>query len=166
LGGLLSGPSFSRDDWESSVSVDQLPPKNGPDYSIKPNTHLFTNKLDLEQRFIKFMTGIDVDFSGLLPEFGRLCSLKESAGKVRTIAIVDPITNWLLKPLHNWLFSILRSIPNDGTFDQERPIKLLMEKSKGKFIGSCDMSAATDRLPVVLQAEILSHILGKKTAYA
>jgi len=41
-----------------------------------------------------------------------------------------------------------------------------MEKSKGKFIGSCDMSAATDRLPVVLQAEILSHILGKKTAYA
>jgi hypothetical protein len=32
----------------------------------------------------------------------------------------------------------------------------LSRKSTDKFIGSCDMSAATDRLPILLQQHILS----------
>jgi hypothetical protein len=46
----------------------------------------------------------------------------EAAGKIRVIAIVDPITQWVLKPLHDWLFSILANIPQDGTFNQDLPI--------------------------------------------
>lgn len=98
-----------------------------------------------------------------VPAFGRLVKLYEAAGKVRIIAIVDPITNWLLKPLHDWVFAILREIPNDGTFDQDKPLKPLAEIGK-KFLGSCDMSAATDRLPVKLQALLLGHIFGPKIA--
>lgn len=98
-----------------------------------------------------------------VPAFGRLVKLYEAAGKVRIIAIVDPLTNWLLKPLHDWVFAILREIPNDGTFDQDKPLKPLAELGK-KFLGSCDMSAATDRLPVKLQALLLGHIFGPKIA--
>lgn len=46
----------------------------------------------------------------------------------------------------------------DGTFDQLRPIKRLLKMSNGKGLYSLDLSAATDRLPVVLQARLLDHI--------
>lgn len=106
-----------------------------------------------------------------IPAAGRLVKLYEAAGKVRIIAIVDPLVNWLLKPLHEWVFAILRSIPQDGTFDQDKPINELVARvkqrdAKTRFIGSCDMSAATDRLPVALQAMILGHIFGPKIAKA
>jgi len=59
------------------------------------------------------------------PILGRLVNLREAAGKIRTIAIVDPITQWVLKPLHLWLFNIVKRIPSDGTFDQVGPIRSL-----------------------------------------
>jgi hypothetical protein len=89
--------------------------------------------------------------------------LKEAAGKVRVIAIVDPFTNWVLKPLHKWIFSVLRQIPQDGTFDQGAPLKKIVGHPFG---GSCDMSAATDRLPVKLQSALLSSIIGRTLADA
>lgn len=100
---------------------------------------------------------------------GRLCLLKEAAGKVRVIAIVDAITNWALKPIHEWVFSILKYLPQDGTFDQDSPLLRLREesmKSDDKYIGCCDMSAATDRLPVKLQSYLLAHVLGHEIAEA
>lgn len=100
---------------------------------------------------------------------GRFAALYEAAGKIRIIAIVDPITQWALKPVHLWIFNILRRIPQDGTFDQDKPINLLMDlsrKSKDKFIGSCDMSAATDRLPILLQMHLLSWRFGPTWAKA
>jgi hypothetical protein len=98
---------------------------------------------------------------------GRLVALKEAAGKIRIIAIVDPLTQWALKPLHDWIFAVLGKIPQDGTFDQALPISRLMKissKSRDRFIGSCDMSAATDRLPVSLQSQILAHKFGSQFA--
>lgn len=61
----------------------------------------------------------------LVPYMGRLVKLYEAAGKIRVIGVVDPITNWLLKPLHDWIFSILAQIPQDGTFNQDKPLKEL-----------------------------------------
>jgi hypothetical protein len=101
--------------------------------------------------------------------FGRLVSLYEAAGKIRIIAIVDPLTQWVLKPLHDWIFSILKSLPQDGTFDQAKPIFDLLDlsrRSKDKFIGSCDLSAATDRLPIKLQIALLRERFGSTLAYS
>jgi len=104
------------------------------------------------------------------PNFlGKLALLNEAAGKVRVIAVVDPLTQWALRPLHKWLMAILSKIPQDGTFDQYQPIQRLnslVRKSKDKFVGSADMSAATDRLPVSLQERLLSYKLGKDFAKA
>lgn len=121
------------------------------------------------EKFARFVKWLSVSLFGkpetYVPAFGRLVKLFEAAGKVRIIAIVDPLTNWLLKPLHDWVFAILRQIPQDGTFDQEKPL-IPLSKSGKTFIGSCDMSAATDRLPVRLQACLLGHIFGPKIAKA
>jgi hypothetical protein len=82
-----------------------------------------------------------------------LCKLgfkKEAAGKLRIFAMVDPITQWVLGPLHEKTFKILSAIPQDGTFDQIKPVLRLIERKPNGPYYSFDLSSATDRLPVVL----------------
>jgi len=65
------------------------------------------------------------------------------------------------------LFKFLKSLPNDGTFDQNLSVQRCMEKvaiAKKSF--GYDLSAATDRLPIELQVSILSSLIGKETAVA
>jgi len=94
-------------------------------------------------------------------ELGKLGFKDEPAGKVRAFAMVDCVTQWVLKPLHDRIFEILRLIPQDGTFDQERPLAHLSELgAKGVKLYSYDLSAATDRLPVLIQATLLSALIG------
>lgn len=71
--------------------------------------------------------------------------------------MVDIWTQTVLYPLHETLFTFLKRLPNDGTFDQNLSVKRVMEKSLkfGKSFGY-DLSAATDRLPLDLQKSILS----------
>jgi hypothetical protein len=88
---------------------------------------------------------------------GRLNIVLELKGKARVIGITDQWSQWLLKPLHDALSDILKEIPEDGTFNQLKPVKVLMECNKGsKTFNSLDLSNATDRLPVKLQSDILN----------
>jgi len=65
---------------------------------------------------------------------GRLSEKEEAAGKIRVFAITDSITQSLLAPLHDFLFGLLRQLPEDGTFDQGRPLEnLMIRKGKGEF---------------------------------
>lgn len=88
---------------------------------------------------------------------GRLSVVYDQAGKARVVAI----TNWwiqlALKPLHESIFRLLRQIPTDGTFDQIKPLKELLSRPNGHMYYSFDLSAATDRLPIDLQVQILHH---------
>jgi hypothetical protein len=96
---------------------------------------------------------------------GRLALLEEPAGKVRVVALLDVWSQWALKPLHNWIFDLLRSIPQDGTFDQLKPVKTLLGKvSNDTTIYSYDLSAATDRLPVIIQELLLAQVFGESFA--
>lgn len=88
-----------------------------------------------------------------LSRIGKLGLVKEAAGKVRVFAMVDPWTQWLLYPLHKDIFSLLRRIPMDGTFNQTRPLRFA---SKWPCMYSYDLSSATDRLPILLQTKIIS----------
>lgn len=90
---------------------------------------------------------------------GRLGFKEEAAGKVRAFAYVDAFTQWLMKPLHDAIFELLALIPQDGTLNQMAPIKRLLEtKPKGPFY-SFDLSAATDRLPLIIQKALLSPFM-------
>jgi hypothetical protein len=96
---------------------------------------------------------------------GRLSVKIEPAGKARVFAMVDYWTQVALKPLHEYIFSILREIPQDGTFNQLKPVKRLIENTKSdQKIYSFDLSAATDRLPVLLQGLLLWQIFGRHFA--
>jgi hypothetical protein len=88
---------------------------------------------------------------------GRLSVVYDQAGKARVVAI----TNWwiqlALKPLHNSIFDSLRRISTDGTFNQVKPLdNLLSNALPGHKFYSFDLTAATDRLPIDLQEDILS----------
>jgi len=72
----------------------------------------------------------------------------------------------VMAPLHDWIFHILKNLPQDGTFDQTAPIRRLQRKysssAKKKTFASLDLSAATDRLPVSLQRILIKILLSGK----
>lgn len=92
---------------------------------------------------------------------GRLGKLgvKEEPGKVRVFAIVDYWTQITLRPLHRWLFKILKRIPQDGTFDQLAPVRALVKNYPNETMYSFDLKAATDRVPWECQVALLNQLL-------
>nr|UPW42254.1 MAG: putative RNA dependent RNA polymerase [Xinjiang mito-like virus 55] len=86
-------------------------------------------------------------------------AFKQEPGKIRVFAMVDCITQWFLQPLHLYLFSVLSKIKQDATFNQERGIQRVIDalsKKDNKSVYSFDLSAATDRLPLIIQICILN----------
>jgi len=110
-------------------------------------------------RFAQLVSGWTDGQSGL----GKLAFLDEAAGKVRVVAMVDVVTQSILRPLHDWIFQVIKELPMDGTFDQTRPIDIL-NRMGHKDIYSYDLSSATDRLPLALQEGLLGWFLGEKVA--
>lgn len=101
----------------------------------------------------------EADFKG--NNLGQLSFKEEAAGKLRVFAMVDVITQSLLKPLHDTLFGIFKLLPNDGTHDQE--LAFTKAQTLAKKYGSVygyDLSSATDRLPVSVQSYFLSTLFG------
>jgi len=99
---------------------------------------------------------------GLYRRLGKLSFKNEAAGKIRVFAIVDALTQWAMKPLHRWLFAILRRVPMDGTFNQLQPLKRIPWGRAPLY--SYDLSAATDRLPLELQKRIISKLTSPRIA--
>jgi len=90
---------------------------------------------------------------------GKLSLKEEAAGKVRVFAMVDPITQSVLKPLHNMIFDLLRRLPNDAMADQHLSTLRCMEKvAVSQYAAGYDLSAATDRLPIAIQIHILNMV--------
>jgi hypothetical protein len=84
---------------------------------------------------------------------------------LRVFALVDVWTQSTLHPLHEALFGFLKSLPNDGTFDQHQSVQRCVEKSAvSKCSFGYDLSAATDRLPISLQISILRMLYGGELA--
>jgi hypothetical protein len=72
-----------------------------------------------------------------------------------------------MKPLHLAIQRLLRAIPQDGTFDQLAPVRRLIKQyGPSHSAYSFDLSAATDRLPVTIQAGLLVYFLGFSLAKA
>lgn len=98
---------------------------------------------------------------------GQLSFKEEAAGKIRVFAMVDVWTQSVLKPLHDSISDIIRSLPNDGTFDQEGAVKRCFLKTKATgYSYGYDLSAATDRLPISLQVRVMTAIFGQSIAFA
>lgn len=60
--------------------------------------------------------------------------------------MLDMTSQRLLHPLHKWVFQVLKSIPQDGTFHQTKP---LMGVKGIKSLYSFDLTAAICRPPLL-----------------
>lgn len=90
------------------------------------------------------------------PSQGRLAVFDDVGGKKRYIALGNWVIQGTLRPLHNLLMDLLREIPQDCTFDQDKIFRWSKKiVRQGKPIYSLDLSSATDRLPLALQTKIL-----------
>jgi len=70
------------------------------------------------------------------------------------------------KPLHDRLFDLLKQEERDGTFDQDLALaKFIAKHDPEHLFSSYDLSAATDRLPIDIQEDILNLLFGKKIGY-
>jgi hypothetical protein len=89
---------------------------------------------------------------------GRLHAIDEPAGKVRVVAICDYWTQVALRPVHEHLFSILRRIRTDATFDQSGRVEDYFKKGY-KPHWSFDLKSATDLIPMALYIEVMTQVL-------
>lgn len=95
----------------------------------------------------------------VLGRWGILGKKIEGGGKIRVFAMLDSIRQAFLRPIHKWFMRALRSIPNDGTFDQLKPLTILSKRGE-KSLFSYDLKSATDRFPIFLQTAVLEGFLG------
>jgi hypothetical protein len=139
------------------------------------------NKKGKRDRYLKGLTNIS-----WTQWLGKLGTKVEAAGKVRVFAMVDCFTQWIFRPLHDAIFQLLKTIQQDGTHDQVKPLVRLLNRrdvlikkrclpghsrpSKSRIsmkhysLFSYDLTAATDRLPVAFQEVILGPFLGSGLA--
>jgi hypothetical protein len=143
---------------------------------VKGPVHLFRILEGLSQISGRFYSIFKLPLT-VTDRLGRL-GFKDEPGKVRVFAMVDWWTQMALRPLHLLVFSILKIIPQDGTFDQGRLVGSLQERIRAKsamnsgsrslnnqtgpfhcMTYSFDLSAATDRLPVLLQSSLVDWLI-------
>lgn len=167
----------ARASWSKMISICQL---FGSQHLIQgdhaPFVYNLATSIDLEtspDRTDGKKTPSGEPYGGVRELNGRPVKLgalatKREPGKIRVFAMVDSLTQWVLRPLHMFLFKrVLKNIPQDGLYDQIAPAKRLVKvmRSEGHSrVWSYDLSAATDRLPLLLQEIVLKYILNIKGA--
>lgn len=98
----------------------------------------------------------------------KLTTVEDPESKLRVIAILDYWSQSALRPLHNILADeILGSFEEDCTFNQNKAIAFLdLTKQRYQEFNSLDLTACSDRLPVILQEEILKVMINPEFAAA
>jgi hypothetical protein len=78
---------------------------------------------------------------------GAIGCIQEPSLKARWIANPNRITQWYLRPLGDHWYSMLRSIPTDCTFDQEKGVRWVQSQlASGVELSGADLTSATDLL--------------------
>jgi hypothetical protein len=94
----------------------------------------------------------DYDFPR--PRVGKISFVIAPFGKLRLVAIPAYFIQMMFRPIHLLVFQILRLIPTDCTFNQDKGVDRI-SKEGGYSLKSYDLSSATDRLPLAIQIPVL-----------
>jgi len=90
---------------------------------------------------------------------GTISYLQEAGYKLRAVANPTRVLQHSLQPLKGLLEFILRTIPEDCTFNQEFGVEWCKDQlRRGKTLHSIDLSDATNLFPLELQLEVLEKI--------
>ena len=95
---------------------------------------------------------------------GRLASACTGSGKRRLFAIGNYVNQRLLHPVHEYLGRILCTLKTDGTYDQCAPLDRLASLPGVAY--SIDLTAATDRWPLLLLFELIQALFDRSFASA
>jgi hypothetical protein len=123
---------------------------------LSRNSTKWREVLEFNQEYFKSESDIykqGKEFSSTY--LGRITFLPDKGGKTRLVAIGNYWIQDTFKQLHDILYRMLRKIPTDGTYDQARQSNIVREISKRGGVYSYDLSAATDRFPMVLQIDVI-----------
>jgi hypothetical protein len=86
--------------------------------------------------------------------------IPDKGPKVRTITKGNYYIQRVLKPIHNYVMSTLKLIPEDGTYRQDTCANRVKQWTKSGVQPYCyDLTAATDRFPMWIQTEVLNKVL-------
>jgi hypothetical protein len=99
------------------------------------------------------------------PIHSRISLKREPWAKTRPFAICDYFSQSALLGLHKYIFMFLESQVEDGTFYQDRVSEIVREWTRHEPIEndrveSADLTEATNRIPIEVQAEIIAQLLG------
>jgi hypothetical protein len=106
------------------------------------------------------------NLDGKLPIL-KTIGIPDKGPKIRTITSGNYFLQWTLKPLHQQLMRLLRTIKEDGTYRQSRVALTIGQHSKVTTPWCYDMTSATDRFPIWIQELVLENLeegLGPKWA--
>lgn len=131
------------------------------------NTSVCNEDLDFYERTLGLIYhDLGHAFGATYLRSGKLGQVLVGAGKRRWFVMGNYVKQRLLYPVHVWGMSVLRTLPADGTFYQERPIERLFARGHriGHFRACYDLSAATDRWPVAVIHDLMSCLFGSTLA--
>lgn len=97
---------------------------------------------------------------------GKLGFSAEPGGKTRMFAIGDYWSQTSLKVVQVSLYNTLKKICTDSTADQDKGFKTLLKESHGRRTYCFDLSAASDRIPAIMQKHRLRLLGGDSLADA
>lgn len=86
----------------------------------------------------------------------RLSWFPDKENKVRVVAILDYWSQTVLRAFHDYLFRVLRKIPQDFTFNQGGALDFCKDWEE---YYSIDLTAATDRFPIQVITQVLRGLL-------
>lgn len=93
----------------------------------------------------------------------KLSIKRDKEAKSRVFAILDYWSQAALKPLHDYIFFLLKTNHKlqrvDATFNQDAGFTKIPQ---GKTYYSFDLTSATDRLPLSFQEVVVTYLLGDK----
>jgi hypothetical protein len=91
----------------------------------------------------------------------------EKSGKLRLIAMPDYYTQYAMQPIGDWLFSVLKALPTDYTYNQYGAIsKIVQWQSENRTVFSFDQSSCTDLFPIDMQCLLLEKRFNKPLSEA
>ncbi|KAI5676346.1 hypothetical protein M9H77_07296 [Catharanthus roseus] len=133
-------------------------------YAFDPNNKMFSGA---SSEWFKYCIGSYVPTSkqlGIYINSGRLSCSCTGDGKRRVFAIGNYVNQQLLAPIHDWVASVLRLIPLDGTFDQLAPLDKI--KHHRGYAAYVDLKSATNRWPLLLLFKVICALFDRSFASA
>jgi hypothetical protein len=116
------------------------------------------------QSFTDFFDGMSSPRKGITITRKIIC-IQDKEMKTREVAILDYWSQCALLPLHNYQLRFLSNVAQDCTLNQTKRFKSLRAKP-GNHYWSIDLTAATDRFPILIQHQFLTMWFGLEYADA